>query len=447
MRNRRGTFGQTLMTATIVGTVFLIAMMIIGINHFSKKDVAVNPNQLVSIGTSTEESVDQTQESTALVVIKEINNDEIYAFNIGNNRNINKKITDTTTIKNAEGKSMPRTSLNEGDIVQISYVPTHSEIIAINKVTDTWKSSRVNGIKIDEVNKRIHVGAKTYRFDDNIYVHSKDEVIKVNNTLDIKKGDIVTLQGLKDQVYSIIVEEAAASIKVVDLPTTDGMLEIDRNTMIPLSQVNGSIEVTPGIHRIVVEMKGYETLIDQIELISGEAYQYSVKDAKEAYCNITVKTNNPDIDYTVQIGDKTFSKGEEIKVIQDTYDITITAENYEPWSKRVKLSMSKCILQVNLAQIESEEETESEAEEEITDSEEKNVIENAYTINIATEPVGAKVYIDGVQKGTTPYKVTLPVGSYTILLEKKGYEIYTTSIILDNSSDQSNFLYVLTPEE
>lgn len=445
MKTRRGGFGQAIVAITIVGAIVLIIMMLVGINYFSKNNVPTSESPVEVLSEEPDEIIEEGQEMTSLIIIKAINEGEVEAINMNDHRNINKTITDTTIIKDTQGKSIPQASLSEGDIVEITYMPTYADIIEIIKPDKVWKDKLVSNVKIHEQEGKIYIGNNTYDFDDALYVGMRNIEEGSYDAQDISSGDIVTLQGIEDKVYSIIIEEEAAGIKIVDLPTQEGMLELDRKTMIPLNQINETIKVTPGVHKLVIEMKGYETIVDQIELNSGEVYQYSVKDAKEAYCNITVAMNDTNVDYTIKIGDESFGKADKISVLQGTYDVTVSAEGYKSWTRRVKLETSSCVLQVSLASLEDEE----NQEDEVVDSElnkEDNVVDSAYTISISTDPVGAKVYIDGVQKGITPYKTTLPLGSYTILLEKEDYEIYSTSIILDNSSDQNSFLYVLTPE-
>ena len=157
--------------------------------------------------------------------------------------------------------------------------------------------------------------------------------------------------------------------------------------------------------------------------------------------------------YNIKIDNTTYAKGDQISIPQGTYTVTITAENYKPWTKTITFAKEnytiKATLQSNKAEDATSPGTSTDSGTSSTPSKEETnnteATSETKTIDIATDPSGAKVYINGVNKGTTPYKVTLPIGSYSVLLEKDGYEVYSTSIILDGSDDQTGFLYVLTP--
>jgi hypothetical protein len=53
------------------------------------------------------------------------------------------------------------------------------------------------------------------------------------------------------------------------------------------------------------------------------------------------------------------------------------------------------------------------------------------TLSVNTEPAGAQVYIDDVQRGTTPVTVTdLSAGSHTLRLERQGYTKMTVPVLI-----------------
>lgn len=254
----------------------------------------------------------------------------------------------------------------------------------------------------------------------------------------------------------------------MNIPSREGRLELDINRMIPLSELTMPIEVTAGKHKVVVSIKGYNDIIEEIDVAPGEVYELSLNSVNRSYTNVNIVVANTDVeDYTININNKTYTKGEKISLPQDIYTFKITAEGYKTWSKQIVLSKPNQTIKVVLKSDKPEDEKDENTT--LTDTSQGNNSSNntsnnststsqgeenntaatgeTKTIDIATDPSGAKVYINGVNKGTTPYKATLTLGSYSILLEKEGYEIYNTSIILDGSDDQTGFLYVLTPNE
>ena len=53
------------------------------------------------------------------------------------------------------------------------------------------------------------------------------------------------------------------------------------------------------------------------------------------------------------------------------------------------------------------------------------------SIYVSSDPYGAKVYLDGVYKGTAPLTISnVPIGSYTVKLSKFGYEGYSKAVVV-----------------
>lgn len=428
-----------LIITSIVGLTILMVMMFLGIKYFVDQS---------NDGVSTiQESAIMSEESTPKVeyrltvtaVVQEVDEEQVELLDIGNTKFISLKMSVGSNVKNAYGAVVPLSYIQPGDIVEVVYREGEYEVISMSKISTSWRLNNVIGMQFDEKKKELKVSGQVYQFTENlIIIDQQGEIIDRD---ELSTYDTVTLQGMENKVWSIKVKKKAAQIKLVNIPTTDGMLEIDRTRMIPLSDVKDEVEVTAGVHKIVITLKGYEDFGEDIEFEEAQTYEISLTDTKRVYTKISLAVNDSEADYNVFIDGKTYKKGSEIVLPQDTYRVTISAEGYKEWTKDVNLEQEEVTLRVNL----QKEVIEEELEAEVAEEEESNSANDTYTINLSTDPVGAKVYIDGVYKGTTPYKITLPLGDYTVLFEKEGYDVYTTSIILDGT-EQTSFLYVLTPK-
>lgn len=454
MKGKNKGFVIAMITTSFVVLVVLMVMMFLGVKYYLGQGNKV---------TTKQEDIKQEQKvedvkysSTSLILINELTDEELRGFDIDNTRSVVRNIKRTTKISDAYGKTIPLSSIQKGDIVEVVYEEDAKRTESISKTQRAWTKKEVNGLKVDDTNKQAKLFGVTYTYDERLLVLGQDdEVIKVT---DISEYDIVTVQGLEDKIYSIKVEKAAGRIHIVDIPSADGRVEIDINTMIPLKDISEPIEVIAGKHKVGVSIKGYESFVQEVEVEPGKTLEVSLDNTKRIYSNVNVVLTNSDVaNYTVKVGDTTYNKGDKISVPQGRYDVIINAIGYHPWTKTMTFVKGNNTIKATLKSEEKEEETTSTTTGNTatgstttgnTTAEENNnqeAVGDTKTINIATDPSGATVYINGVNKGTTPYKATLPVGSYSILFEKEGYEIYNTSIILDGSDDQTSFLYVLTP--
>lgn len=419
--------------ASIVGLVLLMIIMFIGIKYYVEQNEGMGT--IKQEGIELQSAVKVEYSSTLLILVSEVTEDRIAAFDIESKKDGVWPISLTTKVKDAYGGTIPLASIKKGDIVELVYQEDKDHVISVSKTSRVWSKNKISGVVVDNDNREMTIGDKVYSFSSNTMILRNDDT--PTNTTFIGPYDVISVQGIGDVVWSVRIIEAAASINITDLPTREGTLELDWSRMIPLADLNGPIDIIPGKHKVLITLKGYETFNEAVDIKAGEVYELSLKDVKQAYTTVSVALNDTEVDYTIKIGDKGYKKGEEISVVQGTYPITITAEGYKPWSKEVTFEKETHLLKITLqAEAPAEETNEVEGEAPAN---------NAYTINISTDPSGAKVYIDGAYKGVTPYKATVPIGDYSVLFEKDGYEVYTTSIIIDNSDNQNSFLYVLTP--
>jgi len=378
-----------------------------------------------------------------IILIEKITQDRLIGYDIKNKSTFSKPISDTARINDAYGNVLPITQIKSGDIVEVGYQSEKDSIVAVSKSVDVQSFKRISGVTVDIDTKQFNIGGTNYAYTDEIMILNAD-----GSASDIGKigpFDIITIQELEDIIWSVTIDEAAASLNMVDLPTQNGQIEIDHSRLIQFKDITEPIRLIPGEHKIVIKMDGYVTISDKLTVSSGQVYEMSLDDAEIAYTIIKPGISTKITDYTIKIGDKSYGPGDEIKLQQGQYQVEVMADGYEKWVRQVNLiSKDTYLLNVALIPIEEENSEENPSTSSTTSNEALN---NSRTIVLNTDPSGAKVYINGAYSGETPYTVTLNNGSYNILFEKAGYMVYSTTILLDSSNDQSTFLYVLNLTE
>lgn len=464
MKKSNKSFVIGMIATAVAGAIVLMITMFIGIKHYMGQDARDTIQESSLKKEEPLENVEYT--TTILAVVTDITEEAISAIDLDNSVEFIKTIDLTTKFADAYGRTIPVSSIGKGDVVEVVYEENRERIISINKSSKAWTKEKVNGVKVSKEGQEVKLFDRTYTYDKNIIVLDAEE--KEAKIEDISAYDSVTVKGIDEKIFSIKVEKASGSIKVMNIPDRNGRLELDINKMIPLSELTMPIEVTAGKHKVVVSIKGYNDIVEEIDVAPGEVYELSLDCVDRAYTNVNIVIANADVeDYTININNKTYAKGEKISLPQDVYTFKVTAKDYKTWTKKVALTKPNQTIKVVLQSDKPQESEGSNGDTNLanenqnnggasntqnsstsgTAGEENNIAATGETktIEIATDPSGAKVYINGINKGTTPYKATLTMGSYSILLEKEGYEVYSTSIILDGSDDQTGFLYVLTP--
>ncbi len=424
---------MNMIIVSVVGLITLMIVMFMVIRTYTKDG---NQGSYVQKETQVKASNAKVEYSaTLLVLVEKITEDEIVGFDIENKIRVSREITEGTKISDMYGSAMPAAQIKAGDIVEMVYQQDKEKVLSISKTSKVKSWKKISGVTIHHTNNQINIGGTAYDYVDDTMVFQSDG--NKTNMAFVTPFDVVSIQGVNDIIWSITINEVAGSITLTDLPTTKGTLEIDRTRSFKLDELKGNISVIPGEHKILLQMEGYEIVKEDIVVEPGENYEISLKDVKKAYTVVNPLVNSSIANYTIKIGDKTYNKGEEIKVQQGTYKVEAEAEGYEPWSKEIVCGIEPFNLVISFIQ----KPTPSEAPD--TTGETNTVLNNTQTITLNTNPMGAKVYVNGVFKGETPCTVTLINGSYGVLFEKTGYSAYSTTILLDGSNEQVSYLYDL----
>ena len=386
---------------------------------------------------------------TLSILIEKISDTHILGHDIHNNEVFSQAIDKTVKVSDAYGNIFPINQLKSGDLVEISYQKQKDKVISVSKSSSLHSWNKVSGVTVDQENKTVNIAGTIYEYKkETMIIDSQGKLVDISK---IGPFDIVSIQAMDNIIWCITIDKASASLNLMDLPTHNGQIEIDNSRLLMFKDVTEPIKLTSGKHKLVIKMKGYISLVKEIEVGENEVYELSLKDAEIAYTTIKPYISVGDAQYTITVGNKVYEPNQEIKVPQGPYRVEVNAEGYKKWIKNVNLNDFEWILKPLMIPI--EEETEENTEEltgqtSTNDSSTNNeALNSSRTVTINSEPTGANVYIDGAHKGVTPYTVTLNNGTYGILLEQSGYDVYSTNILLDGSNDQTSYLYKLIPRE
>lgn len=419
---------------SVLGLIILMVVMFMVIRTYTQDKSVGSYVQTEELVKKNDAKVEYS--TTLLVLVEKITEDKIVGFDIENKAKVSRKITEATRISDMYGSAIPVTQIKTGDIIEVVYQNEKEKVISIGKTSKVKSWKKITGVTIDHINQQINIGGTAYPYIDDTMVFQNNG--RKTNLSFVTPFDVVSIQSVDDIIWSITINEEAGSITVTDTPNTEGSLEIDRTRTFKLDELkNNIINVIPGNHSILLQMKGYEMIKEDIVIAPGENYKISLKDAPIAYTNINPLVSSGIEEYTIKIGDKVYNKGEEIKLQQGTYEVQAEAEGYELWTKEIICDKETYNLYISFTEKPTPSESPSLSEET------NEVLNNTQTITLDTNPPGAKVYINGVYKGETPCTVTLINGSYGVLFEKADYDAYATTILLDGSDEKINYLYDL----
>ncbi|MDD5494506.1 MAG: PEGA domain-containing protein, partial [Dehalococcoidia bacterium] len=170
-------------------------------------------------------------------------------------------------------------------------------------------------------------------------------------------------------------------------------------------------EITPGDHKVVLKIPGYQDYSRTVSVTGGETAEISAKLAPlpDATGNLRIVSDQSDativIDGTTQ-DVKTPASFKNVPV--GTYKITVKKAGFQDYSATVTVEplqvrqVSASLKPLQLAK---------------------------GTLNISSVPAGADIYINGQKQGSqTPANKIIEPGTYTVGLRKSGYKDYSTTV-------------------
>lgn len=437
MRNNK-LFVKTMIITAVIGFTALLISMFIGIKIFTEDRSGTGTD---ASGEAQHSGMSTAFTSTVVGLVEEVSKDSVKVLDIDKNQYMDAAVKALTQVQDAYGNPMPLENIKRGDVVEVLYEPDKGLVKSISKAKEGWIKSDIKNVDIDTSNQKLYIGESMYFFSDHTMIlGSEGEDTTIHH---IGKYDTLELIGIGDKVYSIKVLELQGTIEIGKLPSYEGVVEIDINRQINLQNLNGPIPVAAGKHKVVLKMEGYDAIVQEVEVMQGKNVVIIPENPQMSQTELIVELLNNVTNYTVEIDGATYTQDETIKVKQGNYRIKINAEGFKSWVGALLLKEPMVRLQVTLEPLAQEETTVTTPAIPDTSTD----VSPDYSINISTDPDNAKVYIDGEYKGMTPYNTTLPIGDYSVLLQKEGYEDYTTSLIIDNSDNQNSHLYVLTLKE
>lgn len=434
-------FIKTMIITGVIGLSIMMITMLYVIKIFGSKKVNTPPKELLT-ETITPKSVPVSTTINGVVhgTLQEGKNIKIW--DIKQEEYINIVIANETEIKDSYGKPMTAREIQVGEIMEVTYDIDTKIAVTIRKNTIAWTKTGVNGAEINHTNETITIGNEIYSYTSNLIVNNEEmETIKINT---IGEHDTLTLKGMDKTVWSITITQSPGYIKVFNSPVEEGSIEIDNNRIYSLEEINESIPLPAGEHKVVIKLRGYEPIVENVNITKDAVYNIDLKDAKQTISNLSINVVNTAKEYTAQIDNKRYKKGEIIKLPSGEYTLRITAKDFETFEQKVNLESGDQLIDVILQP--KNDSPENKKDNDKKDETEKPKQNKTVQIIIETEPEGAQVYINGVHKGITPTLTGLKAGEYSVSIEKSGYSSLNTIIVVDDSNAQRAFLYTLQKE-
>lgn len=384
-------------------------------------------------------------DSADTAVIKKINKPakSITFYNLVRGKNYTLTYDGTTKLYDKYGSSVSMEQVDEGDIVEITFLKEKKALASLQKSDDCFVYEDVTNFSIDEKTKEIMVGSNVYRYEEDLFVFSGGEQIEI---MDINTVDSLCIQGIDHTVYSIAIDRGHGYLRLKnDEYFWGGWIEVGQSIIRPIEE-DMLLVIPEGKYDVLLTTDGVSATKKvtikrdkETELDIGDLKKEDLRKFGTLIFAVTPDTASVYID-----GEQVDISG-PVEVEYGIHQMMAKAEEYQTVIQYIKVGQESATIQVTM-----EKDTgESVSSNTTTDTAEKEDAASANGSKITiSSPVGAEVYMDGSYIGIAPVSVKKTQGVHVITLRQKGYETRSYTInITDLTNDETMSFSALEKEE
>lgn len=416
----------------IIGVILCLVVFFAVFISMNKKTTNVQTTTSWSQSINTNNTTLSTQSSTIpkTETTVEIENDDLEAIAVIMDTNVDRKKIELYDIegdkeislimeagaemKDQYGQAMSLAEFSSGDIVQVVYSKNSMEFNTLRISAQAWSLESVTGLEIDDVNSKITIGTKVYRYNNRLIA---DYGISNFGMLDIDPIDVVSLKGYKDTVWFLQVKKAHGFVTITGKDKIkNGSLEIDTDIYRTLDEA-GRMIISEGKHRIVVKGSNIEPYTQEFSVSIGEEVNIDLVNVEIKTGVVLIKSNVDD--FNLYINDEQHNMNEPLVLEYGEYIIKATKDEYKDFNARLLVESETLVLTISMEQ-----------KEEVKMGE-----VTVFTNNVKE----ANVYVDNTYVGITPVTVKLTHGEHRVIIKKDGYYDLSTPVTVGDTPQNLGF--------
>ena len=140
----------------------------------------------------------------------------------------------TTRFGDKYGKAISLDQLQEGDIVDVTFLKTQKHLTSMQLAQTAWQYDSVERYELNAVRHEVSIGGETYKLSKDTQYFSQGHSIE---EIDLNPSDILTFHGIDSTVLSVVVEKGHGYLRLVnDENFVGGWLEIGQTQIVRITE-------------------------------------------------------------------------------------------------------------------------------------------------------------------------------------------------------------------
>ncbi|HHU75129.1 MAG TPA: PEGA domain-containing protein [Clostridiales bacterium] len=461
-----------LMGLSFLTVIFIITMVEAseGASKKSKKNLETSFGLESSSEEDSEKAseVDHTLvEKTAILKKIHISDHKVSLYDIHGQKELLLNFAGSSDIRDKYDQVILISQIPIGTIVDLGYNDINEKIAWMKTSTKAWEYIGVSNFTIQPLERIFEIADKKYRYSEDILIIDGKDFVPIEN---IKSQDVLTIWGIDDDIYSIIITKGHGTVRLVDYDAfLGGNITVGYES---LQQITDDLVITvrEGNFNLTVE-NGNFSATKNITISRNQETLVSLKDlGPEAIPTSQVTFEISPFGADLYIDDELTNYGNPIELSYGTHKIKVSLGGYTTFQGNLMVDEAKKTIRVNLPETDSNKDVDVSVDNELADLDDQGADQNQDWIDLSeyeseTEkdkpsdniideehyiyvqnPIGASVYLDGEFLGISPGNFRKVIGTHVLTLIKDGYETKSYTIeVVDDGQDAYFSLSDLIP--
>lgn len=420
----------------ILFAVLLATAIMGGCNEAGKAHVSESTQESSKADTGFMLTGPGTYDSADTAIITRIDEEDqtITFFNTTVSKKYTLNYDGATSYSDKYGEAMSLAQIQEGDIVDITFLKSKKRLDTLKLSKECWKAEAIERYEINTTRHDVSIGSDVYKITSDTLIFSEGVQI---DWMDLNAADVLTFQGIDTTVYSITVDKGHGYLRLEgDENFIGGWIEVGQTLIKQISE-DMLLTVPEGSYQVNIS-QGSSGGTKSVVIKRNEEFTLNIGDLKveEPKYGQVVFAVTPS-SATLYIDGAKVDASLPVSLEYGVHQMIAVAPGYSTIKSYFKVAAASGGLEVTMEKETAEEEEESSSSSSSTIS--------RFVVRI-DGPEGAEVYLNGNYIGVAPVSFGKEAGTHIITLRKSGYETRSYTIQVDSEEKDIAYSFAdLTP--
>ena len=381
-----------------------------------------------------------------VAVVMAVNQEEktITLRNTDLQRNYTLDYSQATRIADRYGSSLSIAQVKAGDLVQVTFLKNKKRLNTLSLCSgEAWTYEKVTEYAVNRNTRVLTLGTDSYKIGDDTLIFSQGKPI---DWMDLNDVDVLTVNGIEQHVYSIVVEKGHGYLRLEnDTYFVGGWIEVGESLISPITQ-DMLLTVPEGDYQVLLTNNGNRG-IKNISIKRGEELDLDIGDIEieETKIGRVVFSVTPG-NASIYVDGGLVDVETPLELEYGIHQMIAGAEGYDTMTRYINVGEELANLDIRL------EKTSTVSGNSSSNNSDKNTAasgtgsvisttdQGQYHVMI-TAPEKVELYVDGNYIGITPISFKKVAGSHVITLRKDGYVTRSYTIQVDEEQKDISYSF------